>query len=157
MCEKENVIDYSDCDIECMDLCKTMNLFPGIHTLSSCCGHGVRPFRVFFRVKKVEHLPHLLYWFDKCHCGFGGWRVEVNTDCAMNPATFVVEGPIGELAYKQSAVIVGLMSEWLNERGIVNGSESEIIAGLMSEWFNERGIVNGLYWGNNNNNGNTSY
>lgn len=36
----------SHMDHECIELCDAINLFPGIRTIGSCCGHGVRFFSV---------------------------------------------------------------------------------------------------------------
>jgi hypothetical protein len=83
-------------DLECVKLCTAMNRLPGIETFESCCGHGDRPFKVWFFAESLEVLPALLYWFDACHSGVQGWRVYVTTDCAMSPAKFEAEGPIGD-------------------------------------------------------------
>jgi hypothetical protein len=63
-------------DPECVRLCRAMNGLPGIKTIESCCGHGEKPFRIWFMADKLESLPRLLYWFDSCHSGCD-WPVEV--------------------------------------------------------------------------------
>jgi len=35
-------------DGACVELCKMMNLLPGIRTTESCCGHGKTPFHIWF-------------------------------------------------------------------------------------------------------------
>ena len=102
-------------DIECVALCEVMNKFPGIETNNSCCGHGEKPFRIYFHVSDLKDLPSLLYWFDGCHT-FYGWKVSVHTDCGMSPVYFVVEGPIGEMAYVQANRIAAKMQTWLDEK-----------------------------------------
>ena len=37
-----------DFDEECRSVCDAMNAIDGLQTFESCCGHGVRPFRVHF-------------------------------------------------------------------------------------------------------------
>lgn len=96
-------------DPECIPLCDAMNMVPGIGTIESCCGHNERPFHIWFMADDLKSLPPLLYWFDGCHCGFYGWRVTVETDCAMNPAVFMVEGPVG--AYNEADEIARLITE----------------------------------------------
>lgn len=99
----------ADIDAECRELCEAMNLLPGIQTFESCCGHGKYPYRVWFHASSVKDLPRLIYWFDPCHSGKYGWRVEVGTDCAMSPAYFMVEGPISD--YESAQDIAGLIRE----------------------------------------------
>lgn len=83
-----------DIDPECYALCVALNKLPGIHTVGSCCGHGKEPFLICFKVDSLEALPHLLYWFDSCHCQCPGWRIIVTTDCSLSPVTFTIKGPI---------------------------------------------------------------
>ena len=98
-------------DIECEPLCHALSIMPGIRTVESCCGHGERPYHIWFEVQDLDNLPAALYYFDGCHCGFYGWRVIATTDCAMSPVKFMVEGPVG--AYAESYVIAKLIAKWL--------------------------------------------
>ena len=98
----------SDMDPECVELCEALNQLPGVKTTSSCCGHGAKPYRIFFTVEKLEHLPPVLYYFDVCHCGRSDWRVFACTDCGMSPAYFCIEGPCGEGAFNDSKLIARL-------------------------------------------------
>lgn len=103
-------------DIECIALCDAINLFPGIQTLESCCGHGEKSFRIWFSADNLEALPTVLYYFDGCHCSFYGWHVVATTDCGMSPVKFMVEGPIGKDAYQEAKVIAKLMTNWIKEK-----------------------------------------
>jgi hypothetical protein len=96
-------------DPEVVSLCRAMNLFPGIFTIESCCGHGRDPFGIYFMATSLDALPSLLYWFSACHTGQEGWRVRVYTDCSADHATFVAEGPVG--GYKSAEVIAKYMRE----------------------------------------------
>jgi hypothetical protein len=98
-------------DKECIVLCDALNEIDGIATTESCCGHGERPYHIWIRPDNLESLPFMLYWFDGCHCGFYRWKIYVYTDCAMRPATFMIEGPTGKEAYEQSLKI----AEYINE------------------------------------------
>ena len=52
-------------DPECVALCDAINLLkPDVYTVESCCGHGEKPFRVWFQVDDLSKLAGLLYWFD---------------------------------------------------------------------------------------------
>ena len=110
-----NVRDLTDIDPEVVYLCDAMNLCPGIHTIESCCGHGKAPYRIWFTILSLgniaEKLPDLLYWFDGCHSGCYGWCCKVTTDCAKSPVTFLIEGPVGEQAYRESIRIAVLIRE----------------------------------------------
>jgi hypothetical protein len=86
-----------------------MNNIPGIYTVESCCGHDATKYHIWFRAKRLKYLPRLLYYFDGCHCGYYGWRIIAKTDCGMSPVFFLVEGPIGEEAYKQANHIAELL------------------------------------------------
>jgi len=53
-------------DSECIKLCDAINLLePDLYTINSCCGHRTRSFRIFFKVKNLNKLPNILYYFDK--------------------------------------------------------------------------------------------
>lgn len=105
--------DYSDIDAECQSLVAAMNAFSGIRTVESCCGHGERPFRIWFVVDDLSDLPPLLYWTDVCHTRCGGWCVTVETDCGMSPVVFKLEGPVG--AFGDAETMARLMQEYLAE------------------------------------------
>lgn len=100
-------------DVECISLCDAINKLPGLRTIESCCGHNEKPFNIWFVAEGLEYLPALLYWFDSCHCGFGGWGVLVTTDCAMSPVHFNIEGPAGE--YEVANKFAGLIEKYVKE------------------------------------------
>ncbi|MBP3732292.1 MAG: hypothetical protein J6I84_03515 [Bacilli bacterium] len=53
--KKQTEVPYHDLDPGCEDLCRVLNGLKGIYTISSCCGHGERPFEVWF---------HCLNWYS---------------------------------------------------------------------------------------------
>lgn len=74
-------------DRECVSLCNALNALPGIQTFESCCGHGQRPFQVFFFGAKVQDLEPVLRGLDH------QWRVELShVDCPYR-VVFLLEGP----------------------------------------------------------------
>ena len=102
-------------DKECIKLCDAINLIPGIKTIESCCGHGKGPYRIFFKAESLDALPDILYCIDGCHTGEYGWKVDVGTDCCKSPATFCIEGPVGESAYKAADVIADFIIKDVKE------------------------------------------
>lgn len=103
-------------DKECVRLCDAVNIAKGIETTDSCCGHGTRPYRIWFAAKNLQCLPQLLYWFDSCHCGYCDWRIYVTTDCGMSPVHFCIKGPIGEKAYNQAKSIATQIRKYLIQK-----------------------------------------
>lgn len=108
-----------DMDKECIRLCDAMNRFPGIMTHDSCCGHGKKEMGIYFIVTghHKKDLPPILYYFDKCHTGVPGWRVEANTDCAMDGVSLSASSEsIGEKAYEEADKIAECMEEFLDKK-----------------------------------------
>lgn len=103
-------------DKECIELCDAINELKGILTANSCCGHGNDPYRIWLKTSDLKALPDLLYWFDKCHIGYDGWHMEIYTDCAKSYPTLMIEGPIGEQAYKESIEIAKFIRKDMNKR-----------------------------------------
>ena len=102
-----------DIDRECIALCQAINRFPGLHTTESCCGHGERPYLMFFRPDSFDAMLPLLYYIDKCHIGVeGNWIVRAYTDCAADQSRFVLEGPVGDVAYRDSVTIAEALKTW---------------------------------------------
>jgi hypothetical protein len=89
-----------DLDKECLALCVALNKVPGVQTIGSCCGHGRRPYRIFFVVSRLDALALIAYEArhatrDDCH--HDDWRVFAYTDCdPFAPIRFRLEGPPGD-------------------------------------------------------------
>lgn len=103
-------------DPEVVELCRAINLFAGLRTYSSCCGHGHRPLEVWFRAASVESLFPLLRAIDIRYGGPDGravgwepcpWQVEtVCTDLPEHKVTFVLRSRVrGGAAYDEAAVV----------------------------------------------------
>ena len=115
--ESGGVLDRYDgrMDAECLQLCDAMNLVPGIETCLSCCGHGELPYAVWFTAESIDALPELLMWFHHLNCGYDGWKVIAVPDCFGCSVIFMIEGPIGEEAYKQADEIAKLIEDEVAE------------------------------------------
>lgn len=79
-----------DMDIECVKLCDVLNDLAGIRTCSSCCGHGDRPYRIFFTTVLVEHLHPILRAIES-----SAWRVEISWSNGTGIALCMLQGPVG--------------------------------------------------------------
>lgn len=102
-------------DKECIDLCAAINDIPGLRTVESCCGHGERTYKIWFKAETLEWLPSLLYFCDSCHVGFN-WKCLATTDCGMSPVTFLLESESkGQKAYEESKIISKHVMEHLQE------------------------------------------
>ena len=98
-------MNISELDAPCVKLCQAINRIPGLRTTQSCCGHGKRPFIIWFEVIDPKNLPILLYYCDPCHVGFH-WHCKVTTDCAMSTPTYRIESQSkGKKAYKEATMI----------------------------------------------------
>ena len=102
----------TDVDQECIALCEAINGIKGLRTVESCCGHGEKPFRIWFMVTLLENLPKLLYFIDPCHVELSGqWTCAVTTDCAMSSVTFCLESPgVGQVAYEEALKIASALN-----------------------------------------------
>jgi hypothetical protein len=101
-------------DPEAVELVEALNLFSGVRTISSCCGHGRDTFSIWFVVEDLESLPPILYHIDGCHSGVYGWAVEVTTDCAMSPVKFRLDSTSrGEQAYSEAQQIAKFIEDKL--------------------------------------------
>ncbi len=105
-------------DPECIPLVEAMNTLIGIYTFESCCGHGKRPFCIFFVAESLYSLPQLLYWFDKHYPstedvnGVDGWDIKAYTDCNMNKVRFMVTSTTkGEQAYAEANKIANFINK----------------------------------------------
>lgn len=80
----------TDMDVECIDICTALNELPGIETVESCCGHGKRPFRIFFRASALESLHPVL----RCVAS-SAWSVEAFWSNGQPTAMIMLKGPVG--------------------------------------------------------------
>jgi hypothetical protein len=97
-----------DMDPECIELSDALNTIKGVETTSSCCGHGKRPFRVFFRCVSFQSLALIAYAADPCHSNANFW-IKVRSGCDCEPFHFMIEGPAGD--YKGAAAIAKVLMQ----------------------------------------------
>ena len=73
----------NDMDVECIELCKTLNAIPGVETFESCCGHLKQRFMVFFECNDFFQLSRLSRAVNKNYSD-GMWEILVD-DCDGHP------------------------------------------------------------------------
>ena len=104
-------------DPEVVELVNAINMFAGVETVSSCCGHENDVFNIWFIVDDLNDLPGPLWCIDVCHSGVPGWNVEVSTDCAMMPVKFRLHSKAkGEQAYLEAIKIAEFMNSCETEQ-----------------------------------------
>ena len=110
-------------DTNCINLVRALNRLPGITTIESCEGHDRMPFKIWFIADSLDALIEPCYWVDPCHCGQHGWQIIAQTDCAMSPIKFRLEGPVGELAYEGAEEIARVINVAQDEMTLVDLDE----------------------------------
>ena len=81
-------------DKECLSLSDALNLYPGIETSESCCGHGVHHYRIWFKAESLLALATLLYVFDlRDYRLQGRWLVEASYSNSEIPVYYIMTGP----------------------------------------------------------------
>jgi len=116
-------------DTECLPLCEAMNAL-GLRTISSCCGHGDEPFRIWFCLRDPVKdltgygaLSVLLYNVDPCYVGFQ-WHVRVTTDCGCSAPKFCLESDsCGQEAFNKARQITQAITKELQRSKGLGGQK----------------------------------
>lgn len=98
-------------DKEVINLCNAMNGIRGIKTFCSCCGHGKKPFRIWFRSTTSQGLFFFARCADRRYWRFGNnWRItlDVGDDTNTLPINYCFESVVehGETAYQQAEDLI---------------------------------------------------
>lgn len=56
----EEIINYDEFDVACVNLCKSLNDLEGIVTSESCSGHGKRPYSIYFYMDTTKSGARIL-------------------------------------------------------------------------------------------------
>lgn len=75
-------------DRECIPICDALNLLPGIETISSCCGHGYAPFRIYFTAELLADLKPILELIDESEF----WSLRTSMATGNMEIYFVLDG-----------------------------------------------------------------
>ena len=86
-------------DAEVIPICEALNILPGVETISSCCGHGFAPFRIYFIAQSVDSLKPILAAIDESEI----WSMRVSMATGNMEPYFILESRTqGEAAYHQA-------------------------------------------------------
>jgi hypothetical protein len=96
-------------DPECIPICDALNSLEGVETISSCCGHGYAPFRIYFVVNKLAELKPILERIDESE----EWRLRVSMATGNMEIYFILDGRQGDVAY----TLANKLAEVLSVRG----------------------------------------
>ena len=95
----KNFVKYTDkMDPECIPLCDAINSYPGFKTFESCCGHGFRPFWIFFEINSLlnPNLPLFFRAFDSIYNNCDSkWTIQLRVGNVFDNVFFLLEGSIG--------------------------------------------------------------
>ena len=75
-------------DPEVIPLCEALNSLGGIETISSCCGHGYAPFRVYFTAANFNSLRPILEVIDESEI----WSMRTSMATGNMKIYFVLDG-----------------------------------------------------------------
>lgn len=92
-------------DPQCIPICDALNLLPGIETISSCCGHGYAPFRIYFIAWTLDHLKPILELIDESEI----WTLRTSMATGDTEIYFVLDGK--KLAYEEANQLAVLIAE----------------------------------------------
>jgi len=114
-------------DKECVSLCNAIDSICELSPISSCCGHGKGPFRIWFMVDadwdeenagadgtvSIYGLMSLAYLLTTNHGGFTQWYIKVVTNWEREWLQFVLVGPSGQEGYNSADKLAQeILKEW---------------------------------------------
>ena len=97
--------DGDKMDPECIPICDALNALDGIETISSCCGHGYAPFRIYFEADTMDALKPILTAIDESEF----WRIRVSMATGNMSIYFVLDGPQDDDAYRMADTLAQIL------------------------------------------------
>jgi hypothetical protein len=110
---KRAVVYENRMDPECIPICDALNLLPGIETISSCCGHGFQPFRIYFVAEVLGDLKPILTVIDESET----WRLRCSMTTGNMEIYFILESANG----------------WIDAYAAANGLAEQLSAEVRDE------------------------
>jgi hypothetical protein len=129
-------LDPGQMDPEIEELCHAINCVPGLHTTSSCSGHGEKPISIMFECNDFKGLFFLVRCIDRrystkpwllelwcCDTANEGYTATVFWLRSIHP--WLRNGhpaeAVGEEAYSQAAYLIDNMNYHLNHKNFMSG------------------------------------
>ena len=85
-------------DPECIELCDALNSIEGIKTTSSCCGHCINPFQIWFECDNFETVKKLSHFIIH-GLGWASWKICLFVDYTGKNVSYELRGSV----YKEEA------------------------------------------------------
>jgi len=97
-------------DRECIRICRAINRFAETRTVSSCCGHGRKPFYICISFQHLDALARFLYFTEIIRFCIFRWKCEAEILGVGVIFRFESES-IGKEAYEEANCIAGFMEK----------------------------------------------
>ena len=97
-------------DLECVSLCDALNMYPGIKTVSSCCGHGRHSYGVWFKSTNNKSLAWVIF-----HTSYLSryWSISVDTEGTASEITYWLKRKFKKSEYNPDKYEAYLVAERL--------------------------------------------
>ena len=139
---RKETIPYDEFDPECVELCRAINVLPGVYTCDSCCGHGAEPFRIFlcFDAADVRGLVLLTRALDHRYSPGPRWVLDLSITDVADPRNLAhpisirlssPEGVRGSVAYQQAHELADHIAIHLNHPNFLHGFGLDSLKGLL--------------------------
>lgn len=128
-------LDPGKMDPEVEELCHAINCIPGLHTTTSCSGHGKEPLSIWFECNDFKGLFFLVRCIDQRYSKHP-WTLQLwcadSSNVGYFPTVFWLRslhpwynngtpiGAMGEEAYRQAAYLIKNMNHHLNHKGFLS-------------------------------------
>ena len=133
---------YQQFDPECIELCRAINVLPGIRTSESCCGHARKPFRIWlhFDANDLRGLVLLTRAIDHRYSGGPCWRLELSIsdvslpDNLAYPISICLSSPenvSGPQAYQEAHELADNIAISVNHENFLHGFGLNSLKGLL--------------------------
>lgn len=107
-------------DRECKELCIALNRLPGVYTYESCCGHGLRPYWIWFRVDEISQGLLLLTRLVCASDSTFNFDIKLTFNLTFSKLAFLLESrEIGKPAYKQAHKLASAIKGCVDCKGNV--------------------------------------
>ena len=100
-----------DIDDECLELSEAINLFDGVCTVESCCGHGRQQYCIWFEADNLRKMKPFLRVLNS---HYSGWHCSVHMNYTFNNIYWELRylGGMGQIAYDAAGRLAQNMRDY---------------------------------------------